>query len=204
VVRRTRLTDRRQAPLWPNWRHFGFLTDLGGDAVSLDEFHRHHAVVELTIRDLKDGAGMDHVPSGNFSANSAWLQCAVLANNLIRWTATIGEPGPAEQLTVARTVRTRLIALPGRLVTRAGTITLRGPLNWPWADWFNHRHHGLTTPVAVRRAADNTRVDNPSPRPPTEACVPDLEISAICSRRSTPRARIHRQADTGRESVDRG
>ena len=139
IVRRTRLTDRRQARLWPDWRHFGFLTDLVGDAVTLDAFHRQHAVVELAIRDLKEGAGMDHVPSGNFSANSAWLQCAVLATNLIRWTATIGETGAVDQLTVARTVRTRLIALPGRLVNRAGTMTLRGPLNWPWAEWFNRR-----------------------------------------------------------------
>jgi hypothetical protein len=27
IVRRTRLTDRRQAQLWPEWRHFAFLTD---------------------------------------------------------------------------------------------------------------------------------------------------------------------------------
>ncbi len=139
IVRRTRLTDRHQAKLWPDWRHFGFLTDLPGDAVTLDAFHRRHAVVELAIRDLKEGAGMEHVPSGDFSANSAWLQCAVLANNLIRWTATIGEAGPVEELTVARTIRTRLIALPGRLVNRAGTMTLRGPLNWPWTEWFNRR-----------------------------------------------------------------
>ena len=31
-----------------------------------------------------EGAGLDHVPSGNFHANSAWLQCTVLAHNLIR------------------------------------------------------------------------------------------------------------------------
>jgi hypothetical protein len=39
---------------------------------------------------------MDHVPSGSFSANSAWLQCAVLAHNLIRWTATLGQPRPVD------------------------------------------------------------------------------------------------------------
>jgi hypothetical protein len=139
VVRRTRLTDRRQAELWPDWRHFGFLTDLPGDTATVDAFHRQHAVVELAIRDLKEGAGMEHVPSGNFSANSAWLQCAVLANNLIRWTATIGDAGTVDHLTVARTVRTRLIALPGRLVNLAGTMTLRTPLHWPWAEWFNRR-----------------------------------------------------------------
>lgn len=139
IVRRTRLTGAAQARLWPDWRHFGFLTDLEGDVASLDAFHRDHAVVELAIRDLKEGAGMEHVPSGNFSANSAWLQCAVLAHNIIRWTTTLGQPGPVERLTVARTVRVRLIAVPGRLVNRAGTITLRGPAGWPWAGWFTRR-----------------------------------------------------------------
>jgi hypothetical protein len=76
IVRRTRLTDLRQLRLWPNWRHFAFLTDLDDDAAAVDAFHRQHAVVELDIRDLKEGAGLEHVPSGNFSANSAWLQCA--------------------------------------------------------------------------------------------------------------------------------
>ena len=70
IVRRTRLTDKAQLKLWPDWRHFGFLTDLTGTAVEVDKFHRQHAVVELAIRDLKEGAGLEHVPSGNFHANS--------------------------------------------------------------------------------------------------------------------------------------
>ncbi len=139
IVRRTRLTDRRQAQLWPDWRHFGFLTDLVGKAAEIDAFHRRHAVVELAIRDLKEGAGLEHVPSGNFSANSAWLQCAVLAHNLLRWTATLGQPAPVDRLTVARTVRVRLLAVPARLVNRAGTLVLRGPSGWPWAQWFTRR-----------------------------------------------------------------
>lgn len=139
IVRRTRLTDRVQARLWPDWRHFAFLTDLDGDAVSIDAFHRQHATVELAIRDLKEGAGLEHVPSGNFHANSAWLQCAVLAHNLIRWTANLGQAGSVDQLTVARTVRARLIDMPARLVNHAGMLVLRGPLNWPWRQWFLRR-----------------------------------------------------------------
>jgi hypothetical protein len=123
IVRRTRLTDPAQQRLWPDWRHHAFLTDLTGDAVDIDRFHRHHAVVELAIRDLKEGAGLDHVPSGNFHANSAWLQCAVLAHNLIRWTAILGDARVEGELTVARTMRTRLLGLPGRLVNRAGRLT---------------------------------------------------------------------------------
>ena len=74
--------------------------------------------------------------SGNFHANSAWLQCAVLAHNLIRWTSICGGVRNDDQLIVARTVRTRLLAIPGRVVNRAGRKTLRLPTNWPWANAF--------------------------------------------------------------------
>jgi hypothetical protein len=133
IVRRTRLTDRAQARLWPDWRHHAFLTDLDGDAVTVDAFHRQHAVVELDIRDLKEGAGLQHVPSGQFAANGAWLCCALLAHNLIRWTATIGQPRPVDERTVAHTIRQQLIAVPGRMVNRSGQFILRLPQRWPWA-----------------------------------------------------------------------
>ena len=135
IVRRTRLIGR-QATLWPQWRHFAFVTDLEGHAVDVDAFHREHARVELAIRDLKEGAGLEHVPSGHFFANAAWLVCAALAHDLIRWTAVLGEITATEHFTVARTVRTRLFSVPGRLVSRSGVPTLRTPLEWPWAEPF--------------------------------------------------------------------
>ena len=137
VVRRTRLVGRAQQRLWPDWRHHAFLTDLVGDVVDVDRFHRQHATIELAIRDLKEGAGLEHVPSGRFHANSAWLQCAVLAHNLIRWTAVLGEVRVDDQLVVARSIRTRLLCLPARLVNRSGRPTLRMPTNWPWAKEFD-------------------------------------------------------------------
>jgi Protein of unknown function (DUF3040) len=42
------------------------------------------------------------------------------APHLIRWTATSGKARVGDELTVARTMRTRLVAIPGRLVNRAG------------------------------------------------------------------------------------
>jgi hypothetical protein len=132
VVRRTRLTGP-QATLWPQWRHFAFLSDLEGTAVELDAFHRRHAVVELCIDDWKEGAGMEHCHSGDFSANAAWMCCAVLAHNLIRWSANLGGLVEEDTLVVAATLRTRYFAVPARLVNRSGTPTLRGPTLWPWA-----------------------------------------------------------------------
>ena len=85
------------------------------------------------IRDLEEGAGLNHVPSGNFQANAAWLLCAALAHDLIRWTAVLGQLTPSNALTVAATVRTRFLSVPGRLVNRSGVPTLRAPQRWPWA-----------------------------------------------------------------------
>jgi hypothetical protein len=138
VVRRTRLIGP-QAELWPNWRHHAFITsDHDRSTIDADTFHRQHAVVELAIRDLKEGSGLEHMPSGHFAANAAWLTCAALAHNLIRWTAILGGIRAKGALTVARTMRTRFIAIAGRVVNRAGRTTLRMPSNWPWAARFEH------------------------------------------------------------------
>jgi hypothetical protein len=136
VVRRTRLTDPAQQALWPDWRHHAFITDLEMPTIDVDKLHRDHARVELAIRDLKEGAGLEHCPSGRFFANAAWLGCAVLAHNLVRWTSRLGHVQHDDHLTVARTVRSRLIALPGRLVNRSGRLVLRLPDRWPWAASF--------------------------------------------------------------------
>ena len=133
VVRRTRLTGA-QRELWPHWRHHAFITDL--DTADADAYHRAHATVELAIRDLKEGSGLRRCPSGKFSANGAWLACAALAHNLARWTARLGRVHPQQQLTVAATVRTRLLAVPARLVNHSGRHKLRLPAAWPWARTF--------------------------------------------------------------------
>jgi len=134
IVRRTRLQGA-QAELFPNWRYHAFVTDRVGTTVALDADHRRHAVVELCIRDLKDGVGLRHCPSGKFAANAAWLLAATLAHNLLRWVAAIGL-GAREELVVAKTLRRTLLALPGRLTRSARRLVLHLPAGWPWAGWF--------------------------------------------------------------------
>lgn len=132
VVRRTRI-EADQAELVPNWRHHAFVTDREGEAVSLDADHRAHAVCELAIRDLK-AEGLAHSPSGRFFANAAWLVIAALAHNLVRWTSAIGlgARGPL----VAKTVRHRLLVLPGRITRSGRRATLHLPSDWPWRAGF--------------------------------------------------------------------
>jgi Transposase DDE domain group 1 len=132
IVRRTRLIGA-QAELWPDWRHFAFLTNRT-DAIELVEAeHRQHAVVELAIRDLKDQA-LAHFPSGKFVANAAWTVIAALAHNLLRWTTLIGLPDTT--IPTARTLRRRLLTVPGRITRTARTVTFRMPARWPWETEF--------------------------------------------------------------------
>lgn len=90
VVRRTRPTPGSQLALFATYSYHGFITDRAGDKVFLDADHRRHAVVDNAIRDLKYGVGLNHLPSGRFGANAAWLGLNVIAHNMANWTARIG------------------------------------------------------------------------------------------------------------------
>lgn len=132
IVRRTRLLGP-QAELWPEWRYFPFITNRAEALDVVEREHRQHAVCELTIRDLKDQA-LRHFPSGAFNANGAWTVIAALAHNLLRWASLIGLPG--ETVRAARTLRRRLLKVPGRLTRSARQWTLHLPARWPWQHDF--------------------------------------------------------------------
>ena len=133
VVRRTRLVEA-QGELVPDWRHHAFVSDRLGSAIELDADHRRHAVIELAIRDIKEGSGLAHCPSGRFFANSAWLVIASLAHNLVRWIAQIGLG--IQGTVVAATIRRRLVAVPGRITRSARRRVMHLPSAWPWAEPF--------------------------------------------------------------------
>ncbi len=103
-------------------------------------FHRAHAEVELAIRDLKHGLGLNHLPSGQFGANQAWLLLQTIAHNLGRWAARLGGLAATARQTV-KTLRRRYLAVPARLTHHARRTSLRLPARWPWADtWLTALH----------------------------------------------------------------
>jgi hypothetical protein len=132
VVRRVRTLDR-QGELLPSWELFAIATNRTDPLDIVESEHRQHAVCELAIRDLKDQA-LAHFPSGKFFANAAWTVIACLAHNLLRWTSLLGLPG--QTIRAARTLRRRLLALPGRLTRTARRWTLHLPARWPWQHAF--------------------------------------------------------------------
>lgn len=134
IVRRVPPTPGSQLALYVEFSYHAFITNRTGQTLALEADHRRHAEVEATIRDLKYGVGLNHLPSGRFGANGAWLAFNVMAHNLIRWAAAIGlgEHGPI----TTKTFRRRLVALPGRLARSGRRTTLHLPEGWPWEAEF--------------------------------------------------------------------
>jgi hypothetical protein len=130
IVRRTRLLGA-QAELFPDWRHFCLITNRTEALAVVEAEHRDHAVVEQVIADLKDQA-LAHFPSGDYDAHAAWTVLAALAHTLLRWTQQLGLPNTT--IRAARTLRRRLIQVPGRLTRHARGWTLHLPARWPWHD----------------------------------------------------------------------
>jgi hypothetical protein len=135
IVRRVRPTPGSQLALLVTYDYHAFITDRAGATLELEADHRRHAVVEDVIRDLKYGVGLNHLPSGRFSANAAWLALNVLAHNLARWVGTIGLGKEAAPMTT-KTLRTRFLALPGRMTRSARRQLLHLPRDWPWEEQF--------------------------------------------------------------------
>ena len=134
IVRRTRLLGR-QAQLWPDWRHFAFITNRADELAVVEAEHRDHAVVEQVIADLKDQA-LAHFPSGEFNANGAWTVLGAIAHNLLRWTQQLGLPDTT--IRAARTIRRRWLQIAGRLTRHGRAWTLHLPARWPWqGDYLN-------------------------------------------------------------------
>jgi hypothetical protein len=90
IVRRVRPTPGSQLALLTLYEFHAFITDRDGQTLDLEADHRRHAEIENAIRDLKYGVALNHLPSGKFGANGAWLAVGVIAHTLARWTARIG------------------------------------------------------------------------------------------------------------------
>ena len=133
IVRRVKPTPGSQLALLTLYDFHAFITDREGETLVLEADHRRHAEIENAIRDLKYGMGLNHLPSGRFAANGAWLAVQVMAHNLARWTARLGL---GAGIVTTKTLRRRLFGLVGRLTRSARRWTLHLPAGWPWADEF--------------------------------------------------------------------
>jgi hypothetical protein len=133
IVRRVKPTPGSQLALLTLYDYHAFITDRDGETVALEADHRRHAEIENVIRDLKYGVALDHLPSGRFAANGAWLAVQVMAHDVARWTSRIGL---AAGIVTTNTRRRRFFGLVGRLTRSARQLSLHLPRHWPWAEAF--------------------------------------------------------------------
>ena len=96
IVRRVKPAPGSQLALFATYSYHAFITDRDGETLELEADHRRHAEVENAIRDLKYGVGLNHLPSGRFAANGAWLAVQVMAHNLARLDSP-HRPGSADR-----------------------------------------------------------------------------------------------------------
>ena len=115
---------------------------------------------------MKHGVGLNHLPSGRFAANGAWLAVQVMAHNLARWTARIGL---AERTVTTKTLRRRVFALVGRITRSARRLT---PASSPAL--------ALGNPVHSRHGPAASHSDSP---PELQACN---YTQLPCKLRATP------------------
>ena len=129
IVRGVRPTPDTQLALFANYSYHAFINNREGDTLVLEADHRRNAGIENAIWDLKYGVGLNHLPSGRFPANAAWMAVQVLAHNLARWTQRIGL---GETVATTKTLRRRFLSMAGRITRRARQLTLHLPQHWPW------------------------------------------------------------------------
>ena len=132
IVRRVKPTPGSQLALFARYSYHGFITDRDGETLELEADHRRHAR-SRTPYATSSTVGLNHMPSGRFAANGAWLAVQVMAHNLARWTARIGL---GERTVTTKTLRRRVFALVGRITRSARRLTLHLPRRWPWESQF--------------------------------------------------------------------
>lgn len=104
----------------------------GGRIERLEQLHRQHAVVEDRIRCGKD-TGLRNLPFRAFQPNAAWLELALLAQDLLAWTQRLLLTGELARCEPKR-LRYRILHVAGRLTRHARRLRLHLPRGWAWGE----------------------------------------------------------------------
>jgi len=109
----------------PVYEYFCYVTT---ERLSPMEAHRCYgkrATCETWIEECKSQMNAGHLRTGEFLANAALFQCAVLAYNLLKWMALL-TGGVVKQWEV-KTMRLWLIRVAGKLIKGSRQLTLKLP-----------------------------------------------------------------------------
>jgi Transposase DDE domain group 1 len=140
IVKRIAIEAGEQATLEQGaWRHWVFVTnDHEHSAAELESEHRHKALVEAGMRELKSNYGLGTIRRHGFMANWAWLLLVCLAHNLCCWTQQLGRlaAGRDDADLRAKRLRYRYLVVPALVVRSARQLTIRLPATYRHLDRF--------------------------------------------------------------------
>jgi Transposase DDE domain group 1 len=108
------------------------VTDLADDDIGyLEALYRGRGRAERHICDAK-ALGLANLPSASFAINQAWLQIALIAQDLLAWTRLLTFDGDLARAEPKR-LRYCLLHTAGVIVRRGRQQWLRIDNDWPWA-----------------------------------------------------------------------
>jgi hypothetical protein len=100
------------------------ITNMDWEKRRLVTWHRERATSENWIKEMKGGFSLEHLPSGRFLSNAAFLQIISLAYNLVEALKVLGLPEEYRQKTV-KSLRYRLFNIPAMWVRHARQWVLK-------------------------------------------------------------------------------
>jgi len=100
-------------------------------------FYNGRAGVELIIKELKGDYPLGKIPTKHFAANEAYFHTLLFSYNLINWFKRLCLPKEFQNMTL-KTLRARLLLIPGQLVKSENRPTLKLPANFLYKDTFEY------------------------------------------------------------------
>ena len=100
-------------------------------------FYNGRAAVELIIKELKGDYPLAKIPTKHFAANEAYFHTLLFSYNLINWFKRLCLPKEFHNMTL-KTLRSRLLLIPGELVRAKNRPTLKLPANFLYKDAFEY------------------------------------------------------------------
>jgi hypothetical protein len=100
-------------------------------------FYNGRAAVELIIKELKGDYPLGKIPTKYFAANEAYFHTLLFSYNLINWFKRLCLPKEFHNMTL-KSLRARLLLIPGELVRSKNRPTLKLPANFLYKDAFEY------------------------------------------------------------------
>ena len=121
-----------------------------GDYVGLEAWFRNRTSIEERFREGKHGGGLNHLPSADVGVNSVWMWAGLLAGAtsvMLQTLTGLDRQAHAPGRMRIATLRHRLLAVPGRLISHARGLTLRLPPDQRTLQAVLSRLRALPTPT---------------------------------------------------------